>query len=125
MNDVPAGTVSSLLVINAKSYPSSNAVNADQRQPFRGANHLVEQGVHEVDGTAELPVGEMTFPHLHGNAFCRVPGVRAEAVGTGEPFYPKACLGQGLDGTRLNGEGGVEGKVLDIVFFVAWGARSD
>lgn len=116
MNDVQAGTVSSLAVINVQSNPSSNAVNAYQRQPFRGANHLVEQGVHEVDGTAELSVGEMAFPHFHGNALCRVPGVRAESVGTGEPFYPKARLGQGLDGTRLNGEGGVEGKGHGLVF---------
>jgi len=50
--------------------------------------------MHEIQRPSKLAAGEVAFPNFQGDAFGGVPGVGAEAVGTGESLYPQACLRQ-------------------------------
>ena len=86
-----------LAVVAARVQGSDKPTNAglrDKREAFRGSNHLVEQRMHEIQRPSKLAAGEVTFPNFQGDAFGGVPGVGAEAVGTGESLHPKACLRQ-------------------------------
>ena len=103
-------------VIRMGSNPATHAMDAHQRQAFWRADHLVEQWVHEVQRALELAIAEVAPPHFQGNALGGVPSVRTEANRTGEPFDPKPGLSQVFDGTRLCGEGGVEGEGHGLEF---------
>ena len=100
------------------SHEPTHVPRGHQRKAFWRADHLVEEGVHEVEGALERPSGEVAFPDFHRDALGGVPGVRAEAVGTGEALHPEACLRQGLNRTGGGDKGGVQGECHEVVFEV-------
>ena len=93
-----------------RSNKAPNAIGWHEWQALWGADHLVEQGVHEIQRARELASGEVAFPHLHGDALGGVPCVGAESLRSGKAFHPQTGLGQRLNGTRLSDERRVEWK---------------
>ena len=93
-----------------RSNKAPNAIGWHKWQALWGADHLVEQGVHEIQRARELASGEVAFPHLHGDALGGVPCVGAEPLGSGKALHPQTGLGQRLNGARLSDECGVEWK---------------
>ena len=87
-----------------------DAIGWHEWQALWGADHLVEQGVHEIQRARELASGEVAFPHLHGDALGGVPCVGAESLRSGKAFHPQTGLWQRLNGTRLSDERRVEWK---------------
>lgn len=98
---------------------SAHACFRHQGQSFGSADHLVEEGMHEVEGPSELTSREVALPHLQGDALGGVPSIGTEAVRTGKSLHPKACLRQRLNRTGGDDKCGVQGECHGVVF---WGS---
>ena len=72
----------------------------DQTNAFWRFDHLIECRVHEVQGTPEWAVFEVTFPHKQSEFLGGLPCMRIEHCGPGKSVDPTLGLCDVLNARR-------------------------